>query len=100
MIPKKGFLVGGVSAGGNFVAVVSHLYRDEGISPPLTGLFLSIPTIMEPEVVPEKYRHEYLSREQNKDAPILDEEAMSLFMSKSQSDIVLQILISSSSSTN
>ena len=36
--PSKGFLVGGTSAGGNLTDVVAHQARDEGLTPPLTGL--------------------------------------------------------------
>ena len=60
-------------------AVVSHLYRDDGLQPPLTGVYLSIPSLMSPEVVPEKYRHEHTSREENKDAPVLNEAATKIF---------------------
>ncbi|KAK5014024.1 hypothetical protein LTR16_002500 [Cryomyces antarcticus] len=79
--PLKGFIVGGISAGGNMAAVCGHLARDEKLSPPLTGLFLSIPALLPKEAVPEKYRSKYLSLEQNKDAAILSEKAIDLFMS-------------------
>jgi len=75
----KGFIVGGISAGGNFGSIVSHLYRDERLSPPLTGSYLSIPACMTAELVPEKYKHVYLSREQNMNAPILNKNSMRLF---------------------
>ncbi|TVY13549.1 AB hydrolase superfamily protein B1A11.02 [Lachnellula arida] len=77
--PKKGFLVGGISAGANFGAVVSHLYRDDDLWPPLTGAYLSIPPCIAPELVPAKYKDVYLSREQNKDAPRLNKERMDFF---------------------
>jgi len=77
--PKKGFLVGGISAGGNFGAVVSHVYRDEKLSPPLTGVYLSIPACIQPEHVPEKYKDAFLSREQNKNALILNDDSIDLF---------------------
>ncbi|KUJ23210.1 alpha/beta-hydrolase [Mollisia scopiformis] len=77
--PKKGFLVGGISAGANFTAVVTHLYRDDKLSPPLTGAYLSIPACMAAELCPEKYKSVWLSREQNKDAPILNNDSMGLF---------------------
>lgn len=82
MNAAKGFLVGGISAGGNFAAIVSHLYTDEGLQPPLTGSWLSIPATMLPEVVPEDYKTLYLSREQNKHAPLLDEGALKFFERK------------------
>jgi acetyl esterase/lipase len=79
--PSKGFVCAGVSAGANFAAVVSHVYRDEKITPPLTGLYLSIPRVSGPEVVPDKYKARYLSHEQNKDAPILNHGVMKLLES-------------------
>ncbi|KAB8291547.1 hypothetical protein EYC80_006348 [Monilinia laxa] len=58
--PSKGFLVGGISAGANFSSIVSHLYLDEKLSPPLTGVYLSIPPV-------------------NKDAPLLNREVAQIF---------------------
>jgi acetyl esterase/lipase len=79
--PTKGFVCSGVSAGANFAAVVSHLYRDEKITPPLTGLYLSTPVTLWIGVVPEKYKSRYLSQEQNRDAPILNRDVSELFQS-------------------
>ena len=75
-------MVGGISAGGNIAAVVSHLYRDDRVSPPLTGSYLSIPLIMNEETVPDNYKHIYLSREQNKNAPILDAKSIEAIQSE------------------
>jgi acetyl esterase/lipase len=47
--PSKGFICSGVSAGRNFAAVTSHLYRDDKLTPPLTGLYLSVPAVSGPE---------------------------------------------------
>lgn len=80
---EKGFLVGGVSAGANFSTIIPHLYRDENLKPKLTGVFLSIPPAMPEELCPEKYKHVFLSREQNKDAPVLNEASIELFERKS-----------------
>lgn len=79
--PAKGFIVFGTSAGGNLTDVVGHLARDHQLTPPLTGLLEMIPAVLPGEVVPEKYKAEYLSFEQNKDAPVLDEKAMDNFLS-------------------
>ncbi|TAQ90325.1 hypothetical protein B7494_g1347 [Chlorociboria aeruginascens] len=76
---KKGFVVGGVSAGANLAVVLSHLYRDEGLSPPLTGQYLSIPTTCEPKALPAAYRDVYLSREQNKNGLILNQKSIDMF---------------------
>ncbi|KAF2491975.1 Alpha/beta hydrolase fold-3 [Lophium mytilinum] len=71
--PSKGFIVGGMSAGANLASVVSHLARDEKLSPPLTGVWLDEPNVVDPSVVPEKWRQDYKSIEQFKDnTPILD----------------------------
>lgn len=80
--PDKAFIIGGISAGANISAVISHLYRDDKISPPLTGVYLSVPSALSPEVVPERFKSEYNSREQNADAPILGKGSMDLFASE------------------
>ncbi|KAJ3546863.1 hypothetical protein NM208_g1793 [Fusarium decemcellulare] len=64
---SKGFVLGGSSAGGNMTAVLSHLARDNKLSPALTGLFLLAPLILPTEAkeaLPEKYKDMYLSRTQ------------------------------------
>lgn len=80
--PKKGFFVGGISAGANFASVLSLLYLKEEHTPRLTGVYLSILPCMDPEVVPEKYKHLYLSREQNAEAPSLNAAGMTMFGGK------------------
>ena len=72
--PKLGFLVGGVSAGGNLAGVLSYMARDEALKPPITGLYLSIPCCLMPQafdLVPQ-WRNELLSIEQNKHSDMLD----------------------------
>ncbi|KAH7379120.1 Alpha/Beta hydrolase protein [Phaeosphaeria sp. MPI-PUGE-AT-0046c] len=76
---SKGFIVGGVSAGANMATTVTHLARDDTMFPSITGCWLSIPSLLAPTVVPERYKKDYLSREQNKDAPILNSGALALF---------------------
>lgn len=80
--PKKGFFVGGISAGANFASVLSLLYLKEQHTPRLTGVYLSILPCMHLEAVPEKYKHLYLSREQNAEAPSLNVAGMTMFGSK------------------
>ncbi|KAL4868671.1 Alpha/Beta hydrolase protein [Aspergillus spectabilis] len=57
------------STGATLGAIIALVARDEGLSPPLTGQLLSIPTVVDASVVPEEYEDEYLSREQNADVP-------------------------------
>jgi acetyl esterase/lipase len=79
--PDQGFIVGGTSAGGNISAVISHLARDEKLSPPLTGIWLHIPMVVHPDAVPEKYKADYGSYEQNKDALIIGVKAVEWLLS-------------------
>lgn len=71
---SKGFLVGGVSAGGNFAGVIAYLARDEGLSPPISGLLLSIPCCLMPQAfdLMPQWKDELLSIEQNKNSDMLD----------------------------
>lgn len=76
---SKGFIVSGVSAGANMACSVAHLARDENLSPPLTGVYLNIPSLLAPQAVPDKLKSTYTSRDENKDAPILNSGAIALF---------------------
>ena len=49
------------------------------MQPPLTGVYLSIPSIMNEKTIPDKYKNDFTSAEENKNAPILDQAAMKLF---------------------
>lgn len=72
--PKQGFIVGGASAGGNLSAVVCQLGRDEGLSPPLTGQYLCVPSLLwasSADAVPEKYKAEFRSRFESASDPIV-----------------------------
>ncbi|KAH6617557.1 Alpha/Beta hydrolase protein [Chaetomium tenue] len=75
-----GFVVGGASSGANFADVVAHLARDAGLRPAVSGLFLVCGAFMDEGRVPEGYRGRYLSREQNKGAPVADEGFMKAFV--------------------
>ncbi|KAE8324708.1 hypothetical protein BDV39DRAFT_216959 [Aspergillus sergii] len=65
----KGFVIGGGSAGGNLSIVAAHRSVKEKLSPPITGVLASIPVCMSQETVPEKYKHLWVSREQNGNTP-------------------------------
>lgn len=79
--PSKGFIIGGTSAGGNISAVLGLLARDEKLSPPLTGLCLLIPALLDFENIPEEYKDEVVSYKQNKNAPVLGQAEIDMFMS-------------------
>ncbi|KAB8766459.1 hypothetical protein FH972_026619 [Carpinus fangiana] len=70
--PSAGFIVGGVSAGANLAAVVAQKAVDTVLSPALTGVWLSVPVILDEAIVPVAYKDVYLAREQNRYADILD----------------------------
>ncbi|KAF4832526.1 AB hydrolase superfamily protein [Colletotrichum tropicale] len=71
-----GFILGGASAGGNLAAVTAQKSLDEGLSPRLTGVWLSIPYILEEEIVPANYKDVWFSREQNAAGPVIDKASM------------------------
>ncbi|EJD49579.1 hypothetical protein AURDEDRAFT_84675 [Auricularia subglabra TFB-10046 SS5] len=71
-----GFVVGGVSAGGNLSAAAAQRYVSQGVGPKLTGVLLVVPHLLDEAIVPEKYAPLWFSREQNKDALIIDQKAI------------------------
>ncbi|KAF1815605.1 Alpha/beta hydrolase fold-3 [Eremomyces bilateralis CBS 781.70] len=79
--PSKGFVIGGTSAGGNISAVLGFKARDEKLSPPLTGLLLTIPAIgLNYKAIPAEYKDDILSYAQNAEAPILPLPVIDRFM--------------------
>ncbi|ETS07071.1 alpha/beta-hydrolase [Trichoderma reesei RUT C-30] len=70
--PKRGFVIGGLSAGAAISNNVAQLARDLPLEPPLTGLFLACGVFFEPGGVPNRYKDFHLSLEQNKSAPVFD----------------------------
>ena len=74
--PTAGFILGGVSAGGNLTAVTAQKALNENLSPPLTGLWACIPVLLTDDIVPEKYKSLFFSREQNADAPVFNMNAI------------------------
>lgn len=71
--PSKGFILGGVSAGGHLTTLTAQRAVKEKLSPPLTGLWVAVPvTTLTEEGIPSQYRSDWVSRTQNEHAPILD----------------------------
>ena len=79
--PKSGFIVGGDSAGGNLSAAVALKARDDPFfsATPLTGQYLREPAVVHPRAVPDKYKAEMRSFEENKDALFLSAESTLFF---------------------
>ncbi len=75
--PVKGFVIGGISAGGNIANVSTHLARDSDLQPPITGSWLSVPSVrLAPQLaakLPQKYHDRLLSegQEEEIDSPTL-----------------------------
>ena len=85
---QKGFLIGGDSAGGNIAAASALQARDDPFfadKHKLTGQFLREAVLLHPEAVPEKYRAELRSYEENADAPLLGKDGMYLCFGESSS---------------
>ncbi|KFY85675.1 hypothetical protein V500_08204 [Pseudogymnoascus sp. VKM F-4518 (FW-2643)] len=80
---KKGFIIGGGSAGANLAAVVAHLASDQRMgNHEITGVHLGVPLLIHPEAVPEQYRAEYRAMEDNRNAAILSRQAISMLINE------------------
>lgn len=75
----KGFILGGTSAGANFTAGLSHLLRDEGLTPKLTGVMFLAGSFCHPDARPAKYRERILSIDEIDNAPGLTRSSIKYF---------------------
>jgi len=77
----KKLLTRNSSSGATLSITLSHFARDEKLSPPLTGLFLSVPLPCFPGALPEPYASDnrIVSWTQNSTAPIFNTPAFDLF---------------------
>ncbi|VUC29373.1 unnamed protein product [Clonostachys rosea] len=69
---KKGFIVGGSSAGGHIAAIMALRSQKESLSPPITGQWLSAAYLVPFNQVPEKYQRQYISPSENTNDPVLN----------------------------
>ena len=74
--PTAGFILGGVSAGGNVTAVTAQRSMKEKLAHPLTGLWVCIPVLLSDENCPPKYKELFFSRTQNAEAPVFNMDAI------------------------
>ncbi|KAF5530118.1 3-(3-hydroxy-phenyl)propionate 3-hydroxycinnamic acid hydroxylase [Fusarium phyllophilum] len=65
---SKGLIIGGTSAGGNIANAITYLNRDQDNPVKVTGQFLSVPPLLPPQVIPNKYKQDYTSFKQT--APV------------------------------
>jgi acetyl esterase/lipase len=67
--PAKGFIVGGISSGGNITNVITHLAIENDLQPPISGVWLSCAGVRiapkDAHLLPEKYQERNLSRTQD-----------------------------------
>ncbi|KAK5072464.1 hypothetical protein LTR64_005064 [Lithohypha guttulata] len=86
--PKRGFVIGGTSAGATISASISHLYHKWRSSfpslptqnpPVITGIFFAAGTTLNPDCVPAAYQPYFYARKQNENALPLDKDLAALF---------------------
>ncbi|KAF4337909.1 alpha beta hydrolase fold-3 [Fusarium beomiforme] len=75
----RGFIFGGTSAGSHLSIPLAHKARDEGLSPPITGLYHCVPPALMPQALTEKYKPLYNSREQLKNGMTLTEKSTEMY---------------------
>jgi acetyl esterase/lipase len=78
--PSAGFIVGGTSAGARIAAALSLLAREEALSPSLTGQYLCVGGFTGVNNAPEKYKHLFLSQEQNANALLFNRTVRDIFL--------------------
>ncbi|RPD55184.1 hypothetical protein L226DRAFT_470675 [Lentinus tigrinus ALCF2SS1-7] len=73
---KKGFVIGGDSAGGNLAAAIALEARDDPLfkQHPLTGQYLREPVTIYPGTYPDKYKSDFRSFAESTDTPLLNSE--------------------------
>ncbi|KAF9634280.1 Zinc finger DPH-type [Lasiodiplodia theobromae] len=74
-----GFVIAGVSSGASLAGVVAQKLLEEGDDaalPAVTGVWMQMPGFLDPAIVPARWKHLHFSREQNRDAPVINGEAM------------------------
>jgi acetyl esterase/lipase len=74
--PSKGLVMGGTSAGAGLTAVCARKAQVEPLAYPLTGQWLNVPSILSEHQIPVKWKHQYVSKQQNEHAPILPSSAL------------------------
>ncbi|KKY24400.1 putative lipase 2 [Phaeomoniella chlamydospora] len=76
--PTLGFLITGTSAGACFCVTLSHLARDNDLTPPLTGVHLSCGVMLPPTHCPPEYLPYHQSHSRDSD-PVLTSAVHSTF---------------------
>lgn len=74
--PQLGFVVGGASAGGVCASTIASHAIENPLKHPITGQYLCVPSIMDKDGCPDKFKPYFLALEHNKDAPVLSTDAL------------------------
>lgn len=72
----QGFVIGGISAGGNLAVVTAHKALKEKLAAPITGIWACIPVLLSDSTVPEEYKDRWSSRVQNANAPLFNAQSI------------------------
>lgn len=82
-----GFVLVGFSAGSTLAAATVQRAHDEGMTPQLTGSFISIPMLFLEEMVPEQHRSLWTARDDNRTDPAMPRDPLANVFSRLQADI-------------
>ncbi|KAL1860170.1 hypothetical protein Plec18170_002119 [Paecilomyces lecythidis] len=82
-----GFIISGISSGANLAAVATHKSILEGWTPRITGLMLALPFMLHDDMVPDRYKPLYRSREENANETILNAESIKIVFDSYRPDI-------------
>ena len=69
--PEMGLVLGGSSAGGNISALLAHRSREEGLTPAVTGQWLSVAYLVPRSMCPDRYRDIFGSMDGCRDDPVI-----------------------------
>ncbi|RKK75255.1 hypothetical protein BFJ69_g7845 [Fusarium oxysporum] len=82
------FFIGGISAGANLAAVTAQQWVTKAKKPSISGVWLSMPMLLDAAIVPERFKEVWISREQNAEAMILDKPALDFIKSVYAPDVL------------
>lgn len=85
--PARGFILGGFSAGGTIAAALLQHSVNRALTPPLTGAYICLPMLLVDEIVPQEYRNQWTSREDNIDDPASTKESLQRIMANMSADV-------------
>ncbi|KAJ4148691.1 hypothetical protein NW765_017558 [Fusarium oxysporum] len=82
------FFIGGISAGANLAAVTAQQWVTRARQPLMSGIWLSMPMLLDAAIVPERFKEVWISREQNAEAMILGKTALEFIKTAYSPDVL------------